>query len=201
LWVQVPVHRLGFSDETGSVSRVGIGDPRASARVGGALFGLDELPVSVRAGLKVPGSEFPVNPDVLPISEGQTDVELVLEAGRALTGSYPLHIVGWAGYRWRFENTDRARKPGDERFARLGVGGPAGELRWDFAVEGLWGLAPVQQGFVLDGARRRLLQVLPTVGWRVGNAELEVTARLSVSGRNLPTGPSVSAGVLLPWIL
>ena len=201
LWAQVPVHRIGFSDETGELTRVGIGDPRLSIRIAGDAFGFDGLPVSLRAGVKLPGSDFPVDPDVLPISEGQTDVELVAEAGRVLAGGYPLHVVGWAGYRWRFRNDDRARKPGDERFARLGVGGPASSFRWDLAVEGLWGLPPEQQGFVLEGARRRLIQVLPTLGWRLGSTELEVTARLNVSGRNLPSGPSVSAGFLLPWIL
>ncbi|HUF68180.1 MAG TPA: hypothetical protein VMM79_05950 [Longimicrobiales bacterium] len=201
VWVQVPVHRIGFSDETGSLSRIGIGDPRLSARIGGDFFGLQGLPLSLRAGLKLPGSDFPVDPDVLPISEGQTDIEIVAEAGRVLAGSYPLHIVGWAGYRWRMRNDERARKPGDERFGRIGLGGPLGSLRWDLAVEGLWGLAPEQQGFTIDGARRRLVQVLPTVGWRVGAAELEITGRFSVSGRNLPSGPSVSAGFLLPWII
>jgi hypothetical protein len=201
IWVQVPVHRIEFADETGSRTRIGIGDPRISARVGGALVGLETLPVSVRAGLKLPGSEFPVDPDVIPISEGQTDFEVALEAGRLLGGAYPLRLVGWAGYRWRFENRERARQPGDERFARLGVGGPVSRFRWDLALEGLWGTAPVQQGFRLDGARRRLVQVLPTIGWSVGIAELELTGRISVSGRNLPTGPSLSAGVLLPWSL
>ena len=81
------------------------------------------------------------------------------------------------------------------------MGGPAAGLRWDVAVEGLWGLAPVQQGLRLEGARRRLVQVLPTIGWAVGAAELELTGRISVAGRNLPTGPSLSAGILLPWSL
>jgi len=201
VWVQVPIHRIGFSDETGSLSRIGIGDPRLSARIGGEFFGLQGLPLSLRAGLKLPGSDFPVDPDVLPISEGQTDIEVVAEAGRVLAGSYPLHIVGWAGYRWRMRNDDRARKPGDERFGRIGVGGPLGSWRWDLAAEGLWGLAPEQQGFRIDGARRRLVQVLPTLGWGVGAAEVEITGRFSVSGRNLPSGPSVSAGFLIPWII
>jgi hypothetical protein len=201
LWIQLPVHRLAFSDETGSLDRVGIGDPRISVRVGLSALGIDGLPVSVRAGIKLPGSDFPVDPDVLPISEGQTDIEVVAEAGRVLTGHYPLHIVGWAGYRRRFRNDARSRKPGDERFARIGAGGPLGSLRWDLALEGLWGLAPEQQGFILDGARRQLLQVLPTLGWAVGSAAFELTGRLSVSGRNLPSGPSVSAGFLFPWLL
>jgi hypothetical protein len=139
--------------------------------------------------------------EVERIGEGQRFVTQTLAQRGLGAGAYPLHIVGWAGYRWRFRNDDRTRKPGDERFARVGMGGPVASLRWDLAVEGLWGLPPEQQGFVLAGARRRLIQVLPTLGWRLGSTELEVTARLSVSGRNLPSGPSISAGFLLPWIL
>jgi hypothetical protein len=78
--------------------------------------------------------------------------------------AYPLHVVGWAGYRWRMRNDERERKPGDERFARLGFGEPLGTFRWDLAAEGLWGSAPEQQGLVLAGARRRLVQILPTLG-------------------------------------
>ncbi len=202
VWAQVPVHHLVFEDLTGRRTRTGLGDPRISARIGGALFGVEGVPVTVRGAIKFPGSDFPVDPNLLPLSEAQTDVELVVEAGRMLSGSYPLHIVGWAGYRWRFEDADRDRKPGDERFFRLGVGGPLGlDFRWDLAAEGLWGDPLQQQGFRLDGARRRLVQVLPTLGYRVGGAELELTARISVAGRNLPSGPALSAGVLIPWVL
>lgn len=205
LWLQIPVHRVALEDHTGEVSRIAVGDPRISLRAGGALIGLDALPVAIRAGIKLPGSEFPVDTNEVPISEGQTDVELALEAGRRLAGAYPLHIVGWAGYRWRFEDTRRQRKPGNERFVRLGAGGPIGpawsSLRWDLAVEGLWGAGLEQQGLVLDSARRRLVQVLPTVAWKLGGAELELTGRFNVTGRNLPSGSAVSAGVVVPWIL
>lgn len=204
LWLQVPVHRVTRNDAAADIARIAVGDPRISLRASGALVGLDALPVTIRGGLKLPGSQFPVNPDEVPISEGQTDFELTIEAGRLLPGSYPLHVVGWAGYRWRFKDADRDRKPGNERFVRLGAGGPVGpgsRLRWDVAVEGLWGAGLEQQGLVLDSARRRLVQLLPTLGWKLGGAELEVTGRFNISGRNLPSGSAVTAGVVLPWVL
>lgn len=200
-WVQLPVHRLTYTDQTGELSRAGLGDPRLSVRAGGALVGLTGVPVTLRAGIKLPGSDFPVDPNLLPISEGQTDIELALEVGRVLTGAYPVHVGGWVGYRRRLENRARARKPGDELIGRFGAGGPLGAIRWDLSFEGLWGKPPELQGYVIEGARRRLLQVLPTLGARIAAVEVEVTARVSLSGRNLPAGPSLSVGVLLPWML
>ncbi len=200
LWLQLPVHRLAFDDATGERRRVGLGDPRISARFGTALIDRPEIPVSVRASLKLPGSDFPVDPNLIPLTEGQTDIEVTAEAGQALAGQ-ALHIVGWLGYRWRFEDGDRARKPGNERFGRLGLGGNVGTMRWEMAVEALSGLPLEQQGLSLETARRRLVQLAPTIGWNVGGAQLEVSGRLNLSGRNLPSGPSLLAGVLIPFSL
>ena len=198
--VQLPVHRLVFDDVTGRRQRVGIGDPRFTARIGTALVGRPEIPVSVRASVKLPGSEFPVDPNLIPLSEGQTDIEIAAETGHALAGS-ALHVMGWLGYRWRFEDDRRGRKPGNERFARLGLGGGVRAMRWELALEALSGLPLEQQGLSLETARRRLVQVAPTVGWNVGAAQLEVSGRLNLSGRNLPSGSSFLAGVVIPFSL
>lgn len=207
LFVQLPVHRVRYRDNTRDNTRTAIGDPRLMLRFGGELVGLDALPVSVRAGFKLPGSEFPVDADLVPVSDGQTDFEVAVEAAHVLGGAYPLQLSGWAGYRWRFEDTEQRRKPGDERFARLSAAGPAGaagsRLRWQLAAEGLWGDAFEQLGFAPDGTRRSLVQLLPSLGWRLldSGAELDLTGRFSLGGRNLPSGPGVTAGITLPWAL
>jgi len=198
--LQLPVHRLVFDDATGRRQRVGLGDPRISARVGTALIGRPQIPLSLRASVKLPGSEFPVDPNLIPLTEGQTDFEIAAEMGHALAGP-ALHVMGWLGYRWRFEDGDRARKPGNERFARLGLGGDVRAMRWELALEALAGLPLEQQGLSLETARRRLVQLAPTIGWNVGAAQLEVSGRLNLSGRNLPSGPSFLAGVLIPFSL
>lgn len=206
LWVQLPVHRVRYRDNTRDNTRIAIGDPRLLLRIGGELLGLDALPVSVRAGFKLPGSAFPVDADLVPVSDGQIDFELAVEAAHVFDGAYPLQLSGWVGYRWRFEDTQQRRRPGDERFARVGAGGPAGaagsRLRWQLAAEGLWGKPFQVLGFAPDGTRRGLVQLLPSLGWRLeSGAELEVTGRFSVAGRNLPSGPGVTAGITLPWVL
>lgn len=207
LWVQLPVHRVHYRDNTQDETRTAIGDPRFSLRVGGELFGFDALPIAIRAGVKLPGSDFPVDANVVPVSDGQTDIELALEAAHVLAGAYPLQLSGWAGYRWRSKDTENSRELGDERFARLGAGGPVGSagsrLRWQIAAEGLWGDPIEAVGFTSDNTRRKLLQVLPSVGWRLldSGAEVELTGRFSVAGRNLPSGPAATVGFSLPWAL
>lgn len=207
VWVQLPVHRVRYRDNTRDDSRIAVGDPRLSFRIGGELVGLDALPIAVRAGLKLPGSEFPVDPGLIPVSDGQTDFEVAVEAAHVLAGAYPLQLSGWAGYRWRLTDDEQRRKPGDERFARLDVGGPVGaagsRLRWQLAAEGLWGKPFESGGIAPANSRRTLVQVLPSLGWRLvdSGAELQLTGRFSLAGRNLPSGPAVSAGFMLPWAL
>ena len=63
----------------------------------------------------MPGSDFPVDATVLPLTEGQLDFETSLASGGTL-GSLPLYVTGWLGYRLRSENQEAARKPGDEGY-------------------------------------------------------------------------------------
>lgn len=197
LWAQVPTHHLNVDATSGGSTTTGVGDLRFAARVGPELFGLD-VPLAVRAGLKLPGSDFPVDATVLPLTEGQTDFEVSVESGRSL-GGLPMYVMGWVGYRWRGTNQEVLRQPGDERYAHLAVGGLAGDLTWEVATDGLWGTAPLAHGVRLNGERRRLIQLLPTVGYGVGPGRLEFTGLIPVSGRNLPAGVGLSMGYRTTW--
>jgi hypothetical protein len=197
LWAQVPTHRLGVESQSGGSTSSGVGDVRVAARIGPELFGL-EIPVAVRVGAKVPGSDFPVDATVLPLTEGQRDWEVSLESGRGFD-DFPLYVSGWVGYRWRGENVAAARKPGNERFAHLAVGGSLGALSWEVGADGLWGTAPLASGILLSQDLRRLIQILPTLGYGVGPGRLEVTTQIPVSGRNLPFGVGLSVGYRTTW--
>lgn len=194
--------RAGRSTACGTIARRFrlAGDPRASLRIAAAAVGAPQLPISLRLGAKFPGTDFPVDPNLLPLTEGQTDLEIALEGGRLLQ-ALPLHVAGFIGYRWRLEDADRQRKPGDELFARLGAGGRMGAGYLELAIEGLRGGELEQQGLKLQTAQRRLVQLLPTIGWSCGNVQMEVTGRFNLEGRNLPSGSSFNAGVLVPWSL
>lgn len=197
VWAQLPVHRLTVTGPAGDSEGRGVGDIRAAVRVSPRLVGLD-LPLAVRAGIKIPGSDFPVDPRVLPLTEGQRDLEVSVESGWS-GDDLPMYVVGWVGYRWRGPNDAARFEPGDERFAHAAVGGWAGSFSFELGVDALWGLAPTEQGLVLEGDRRRLLQILPTVGMGLGPGRLEVTTPVSVSGRNLPAAVGVSVGYRTSW--
>lgn len=194
-WAQLPFHRLVFEDAAARRERAGIGDPRFFLRAGPSLVGVQSpVPVALRVGVKLPGGDFPVDAEVIPLGEGQRDWELLLEIGHAF-GRRPLYAGGWVGYRWRETNEETARDPGDERFAYAAIGGRlVRDFTWKLAVEGWASQTPEIQGIPVSSARREMLQVLPRLGWTVGPGVLEVGGRLPLLGRNLPAGPSFSAG-------
>ncbi len=197
IWAQLPVHNLVVESAGGDSRSSGVGDVRIAVRLGSELFGLD-LPLSVRFGTKVPGSDFPVDATVLPLTEGQRDWEISLESGLRLANR-PTYLTGFIGYRWREENKEAAREPGDELFASLAVGGAVGSFSWEVAGNGLWGGVPLAQGFPLPGDKRRLIQVLPTLGVGFGPGRLEATGQLPIWGQNLPVGLGISIGYRLTW--
>jgi len=197
VWAQVPVHRLTVEGPAGTSTSTGVGDVRTAVRISPELFGF-EFPVAVRAGLKLPGSEFPVDATDLPLTEGQKDFDVSVETGWASMDS-PVYIVGWVGYRWRTENTDVEYEPGDEVFAHAAFGGRTGAVHWEMGVDALWGGDLVEQGVRLPSASRRLVQLLPTLGTEVGVGSLEITTPISISGRNLPVAFGVSLGYRLAW--
>jgi hypothetical protein len=197
IWSQVPFHRLSVdSDGSGSTS-TGLGDVRIAARIGSELFAMD-VPLALRLGAKFPGSDFPVDPTVLPLTEGQRDWEVGLESVyRAPSRS--LYLLGWVGYRWREVNDKARRDPGDEVFGHVALGGILGDLYLEVAGDALWGRAPTVYGFPLEGSARRMIQLQPTLGWQVGPGRLEATGQIPVRGENLPAGNALSLGYRLTW--
>lgn len=197
LWAQAPLHRLTVESAGGGARSTGLGDIRLATRLGPELFRWP-LPLAVRVGVKFPGSDFPVDATVLPLTEGQWDGELSLESGHSLEG-FPLYVVGWAGYRLRGENREAARKPGDEAFAHLAVGGMVRFVLWELGTDWLWGTAPEAQGLELPAEKRRLIQLVPTLGVTVAGGRFELTSQIPVTGRNLPAGVGLSLGYRVAW--
>lgn len=199
-WVQVPIHDFSFDDAAGSRSRTGFGDLRLYVRVGPSLFGLPDEPIALRGGVKLPVAEFPIDAEVIPLTEGQTDWELYLEVGHSFH-PLPVYAMGWIGYRWRLAK-GTVRDPGDERLAYLAVGGDVGRrIVWKLGAEGLWGGAPLIDRVEIQSARRRMIQVFPSVGVRVGPGAIDVGGRIPLNGRNLPSGPALVVGYFLDWTL
>ena len=201
-WVDVPVHRLAFDDVQDDRLRTGLADPRLYLRVGPAVAGLRDLPfaVALRGGVKFPVGDFAVDANTISLSQGQRDWDLLLEVGKSLH-PWPAYVMGWAGYRWREVNHAIRRKPGDEWLFYGAAGGSAGRFRWKVAVDGLIGRPPVRTDFnlVLQNDARELVQVIPTVGWKVGPGAIEAGLRVPVYGRKFPAGPVFTLGYFLSW--
>ena len=204
VWVQVPFNRLAFNDIADDRLSTGIGDPKVHLRIGPSLFGVrSPVPVAVRGGVKLPLGEFTRDAEIVPLSEGQTDWEVMVELGHSFY-PVPLYVMAWAGYRWRAFNNEIDRKPGDERFAFAAVGGQLQSIEWKLAVEGLSGLAPRRRlasgpELVLVLDKRELFQLLPSVGHRLGPGVFEIGGRFPIAGRNLPAGPAVFVGYFVRW--
>lgn len=197
LWAQVPVHDVRSGGAGDVRERFGVGDVRTSVRVSPAVAGVMGSSIALRAGVKLPGGEFPVDATIVPLSEGQRDWEVSVEAGRGFSGS--LYALGWVGRRWREANGGLSRKPGDEWFAHGAAGGAWRGVRAELAVELLLGGAPEFFGIALTSGQRRMVQLQPTVGYGVGPGSLDVTALVPLRGRNLPAGPGVSVGYRVSW--
>ena len=198
-WVDVPYHRFAFNDVQADRLQTGIADARVYLRTGPSLVGIDDLPVALalRGGVKFPVQAFPVDANVVPLSDGQRDWELLLEVGKSLH-PWPMYVAGWAGYRWR-EEKGRGLNPGDERFFNVSVGGSVDAFQWKLGVDGMYGTPPTQAGLTLDTRTRELVQVLPTVGWAVGPGVVKAGVRLPVHGRRVAAGPIGTIGYFLTW--
>ena len=197
-WLQLPAHRLVYTDAGGRRERLGLGDPRLYLRFGPSLLGLKPVPVALRFGVKLPVGDFPVDAEIIPLGEGQRDWEAMVELGYAFQDR-PLYVMGWAGYRWREADRERATDPGAERLAFAAVGGRYRRLVWKLAGDGWLGRPALIQGVRVPSARRAFLQLLPSLGWETSVGVVELGGRVPLAGRNLPAGPALVLGYFARW--
>ena len=191
-WLQVPVHRISYTDVLPRRVRSGVGDVRVFVRASPTQILGSGFPFAIRGGAKFSVGDFPLDAEIIPLGEGQTDLELMAEVGHSFWPRSE-YLMGWVGYRWRLANEERRIDFGDEAFFYVAGGGMVRALNWKLALEGWDGRAWVQEGIVLENARRDMLQVLPTIGFTWGPGQVEVGARVPLTGRNLVAGPA--------WIL
>ena len=198
LWAQLSFNRLRYDDIAGDRASTGLGDVRMWLRFA-PLGWLDvDLPFAIRGGVKVPVGDFDVDAEIIPLGDGQRDWELMAEVGHSF---WPrsLYLSGWAGYRWREENTESRKDFGNEFFYFVQLGGWLGPLGYKVALDGWDGAAGVTEGIRVPSFQRELVQLQPSVLYNVGSGQVEVGARFALRGRNLPSGAALMAQYFRRW--
>jgi len=195
-WLQLPAHRIEYNDFAADRVRSGVGDLRIFVRTQPLSFLGSAFPFAVRAGVKLPTGEFPLDAEIIPLGEGQRDWEVIAEMGHSF---YPraLYAMAWAGYRWREADTERVRDFGDEAFFLAAVGGTWRRATVKLTAEGWDSHAPLLEGIRLENASREMLQITPSLGTQVGPGMIEAGLRVPLSGRNLPAGPAFTVRYFL----
>lgn len=198
VWTQLALHDLRYNDEAGRRRSTGPGDLKLFVRAGPEALGLNTFPVALRAGIKLPAGDFDVDAEIIPLGEGQVDVELMIELGRSL---HPrsLWTSGWVGHRSRFQNTETLRTPGNEWFWFWNGGGRVGATGWTVALEGIHGDDWMIEGLRISSARRRLVQGFITLDHPLGPGHVKLGARRTLGGRNFPAGAALSLGYFVRW--
>jgi len=199
-WGQAPVHSLQFTDAAGERNRTGIGDVRLWLRASPTRWFGRDFPVAIRGGVKLPGSDFPVDSEIIPLTDGQRDWELMVELGHSFWPA-PLYVMGWAGYRWREANTETDQDWGDEIFFFSSMGGNRGRLGFKVDFEGFWGKTPILEGLPIESAKRRLLTTTPYATYQIGPGGVQGGVRLTLSGQNMPAGAALTFGYFTRWSL
>ncbi len=194
--MQIPYFDQKFSDDTRLKpgADAGFSDLRLLAK-----FRLTERPaiVTLKTGVKLSTGEFRNEDGLIPVGEGQSDYDFILQVGRSFW-PLPIYANAEVGYRVRTKNQQINRDPGDEWLYNAEVGyNPADRLLLALKLEALRGGKGTEFGFIRSASLiKRITYISPTVSYRLaGGASLEVVVRSTINGRNFPAGHQLTAGL------
>jgi len=192
LWVQVPFFDLRFQDATSDLQTVGFGDIRAWIRWQFAQLGGTAL--ALRAGAKAPIGDSPLDAQIIPVGEGQWDLEGFAEVGHSFW-PVPAYAELWLGYRKRFEDDESRRQPGDEVvfLAEAGIN-PTASTFLKTTLDGFRG-----DNFTVEGVetqnKREITNLQFSGAVRIGRFWPEFGVRIPLAGREFPAGVQYVFGV------
>lgn len=190
---QLGAYRLQFDDLSDRRLSSGLGDLRVAARWNVVKRGANVA--TVGATLKFPTGEFVNDAEVVPVGEGQYDLDLVVEAGHSF---WPrrAYLTLAAGYRVRGTNRKNGISPGDEVvWAVEGGHHLLSRLSLKGVVRGLHGLRSTSFGLEIPSLKREAVHVQPGLVWALAAERgIDLSLPFTVRGRNWPAGLSLGLG-------
>lgn len=195
LWIQVPYLDLQFTTAAEDLRSTGFGDLRTWIRWQPLNLGGGSTPIAMRVGAKAPLGFAPLDVTVVPLGEGQWDLELFGEVGHSFW-PVPAYAELWLGYRIRTANQTTQKDPGNEYvfLAEIGANPTAGTLV-KATFDGFVGSNWVVEG-IETSTSRRIFTVQLTGALRVlHRLWLEAGGRFPIAGRSFPAGHHFVVGV------
>ncbi len=195
LWLQIPFLDLRFTNVAEDLRSTGFGDLRGWIRWQPIALNRGATPLALRAGAKAPLGPSPLDVTIIPLGEGQWDLEVFGEVGHSFW-PVPAYAELWLGYRARFENETLRKDPGGEFvfLAELG-GNPLSGTLLKVTADGMVGRNWIVEG-VRTASSRRIVTLHFGAGARlVKQLWLEGGLRVPVAGRNFPAGTQLVAAV------
>ena len=199
--IHIPFYRLEFRDLSNPTrpQTQKIGDIRFYAKY---RFLTQPVVASIRLGAKSPTGGINVDSEVVPIGEGQWDIEVSGDVGRSFS-ALPGYVNLSLGYRQRTVNQDFNFKPGDE-FTLLAEGGwqVTPFLMGKASVGYLYSAHPRALGITFKTQRRELLTLAPALLWTPGRTLVfEAGVQWPVRGQDIPAGPQFNFGLMYTFDL
>ncbi|MFQ5675490.1 MAG: transporter [bacterium] len=197
LRVQIPYFDIEFTDLSNPLrpNSTGVGDVRFGF---GYNFLSNPIVSTLQIRAKAPTGFFNKESEVVPIGDGQWDLEFMGQFGKSL---WP--IAGYlnvdVGYRLRFapDVETTTIEPGNEFFFR----GEAGysvlkNLLFKVALFGTYGEKIIQESLTIPDSQREILFFEPGVFLTIRkNIALESSVMFSLAGKNFPAGQVFNFGL------
>ena len=166
LQLQLPYFDIAFEDDVNPdrPSSQGLGDVRFGLRY---RVPFRPIVTTFRIGVKAPTGFFNKDSEVVPIGDGQWDMDISADFGRSLW-PLPAYLNLALGYRFRFEPDLQTTNldPGDEFWFRAEAGVQIRKnVEIKTAVEGFWGqkftALLANSNFKINHSERQILYIKP----------------------------------------
>ena len=190
--LQVPYYSIVFNDLAADRTSTGIGDLRLGLR-----YNLLQAPLIATVGttVKLPTGRFVNDAEIVPVGEGQVDVELTAELARSF---WPraAYVSGLIGYRLRSKNEETGIDFGDEMIWSLEAGHRlVSRLMFKGFLRGLHGLESTSFGLSISSLQRQIVYFEPGLIFELSpNRSVEVSLPVSLKGKNWPAGKVINVG-------